>query len=74
MRAVLTTRGSAVIIPATSVQIWISRAPTPRPMMAAVKSLPPRPRVVISPRLFRAMNPVTTGSFRALFSRLRTIP
>src|SRR5579885_105120 len=41
--------GSAVSMPSTSVQIWISAAPMPAPAMEAVKSDPPRPSVVVTP-------------------------
>jgi hypothetical protein len=48
-RASGTMRGSALITPSTSVQIWISAAPSAAPKIAAEKSLPPRPSVVMLP-------------------------
>ena len=48
-RAPGTIRGSAVIMPSTSVQIWTSSAPRAAPTMAAEKSDPSLPRVVVTP-------------------------
>src|SRR5665648_151136 len=59
--AVGTIRGSVVRIPCTSFHNQISSAPTAAPTIAALKSDPPRPRVVIIPDLFIPMNPVITG-------------
>ncbi|OQC73718.1 MAG: hypothetical protein BWX44_01351 [Spirochaetes bacterium ADurb.Bin001] len=56
-----TARGSAVIIPSTSVHIWISSASRQAAKMLAVKSDPPRPRVVVIPSIVEAINPVTTA-------------
>ena len=53
-----TRRGSADSTPSTSVQMWISDAPSSAPKMEAEKSLPFRPRVVCTPRRSEAMNPV----------------
>ena len=60
------TVGSAVSMPSTSVQIWISSAPMPAPTMDAVKSDPPRPSVVVTPCSVAPMNPpITTTRSRA---------
>ena len=61
-RASGTTDGSAVMTPSTSVQIWISSAPTPAPAMEALKSEPPRPSVDGRPSAVRAMNPPITAT------------
>ena len=52
--------GSAVSMPSTSVQIWISSAPMPAPTMEAVKSDPPRPSVVVTPSSVEPMKPPIT--------------
>ena len=54
------SRGSVVIMPSTSVQISIRRASSAAPMMAAEKSDPPRPSVVVTPAAFAAMKPPIT--------------
>ncbi len=56
-----TRRGSADITPSTSVQIWISAAPSSAPKIEAEKSLPLRPSVVCTPRASAAMKPVMTS-------------
>mmetsp|Transcript_17243 Transcript_17243/g.51675 ORF Transcript_17243/g.51675 Transcript_17243/m.51675 type:complete len:203 (+) Transcript_17243:300-908(+) len=50
-----TTRGSVVMMPSTSFQIWISEASTAAPMTVAVRSEPSRPSVVMVPSLSWAM-------------------
>jgi hypothetical protein len=57
IRALLVNRGSAVIIPLTSVHISNTVALTADAIMAAVKSEPPRPSVVVTPFLSVATNP-----------------
>ena len=57
-----TTRGSTVIIPSTSVQIWISSAGRRAPTIDALKSEPPRPSVVETPFRVAPMKPETTGT------------
>src|SRR6185437_10705903 len=61
-RAPDTTRGSAVSMPSTSVQISMASAPNAAPRSAALKSPPPRPMVVVTPAGERPMNPPTTGT------------
>ena len=56
-RASATTRGSTVIIPSTSVQIWISSAPSAAPSSDADQSDPPRPSVVVAPSRVAPMKP-----------------
>ena len=61
VRAAGTTRGSAVSTPDTSVQIWISRAPTAAPTNAAVYPSRSRPSVVVvTPLAVAAMKPPST--------------
>ena len=55
-----TIDGSAVRIPSTSVQIWISSASRSDPMSAAEWSDPPRPIVVVMPLGVAPMNPCVT--------------
>jgi len=61
VRAEATRRGSALIKPSTSVQIWISSASSAIPSTAAVVSEPPRPSVVVCPSRLAPMNPPTIG-------------
>jgi len=61
VRASGTMRGSAVITPSTSVQIQTSCAGSVRPRIAAVRSLLPRPSVVVAPSGVEPIKPVTTG-------------
>src|SRR6266446_737609 len=55
-------RGSVVIMPSTSVQISMRSAFKPAPKMAAEKSDPPRPMVVVTPARLEPMNPPITGT------------
>ncbi len=48
-------------MPSTSVQIWISAAPRHAPTIAAEKSEPPRPSVVVTPSRVAPTNPPITG-------------
>ena len=48
-------------MPSTSVQIWISDAPRHAPTIAAEKSEPPRPSVVVTPVAVAPTNPPITG-------------
>ena len=57
-----TDLGSVVIMPSTSVQISIFSAPNPAPTMAAEKSDPPRPIVVVIPARFAPIKPPITGT------------
>ena len=54
--------GSAVSMPSTSVQIWISPTSRHAPTIAAEKSEPPRPSVVVTPAGVDAMKPPRTGT------------
>jgi len=54
--------GSVVIIPSTSVHISMRSALKPAPTMAALKSDPPRPSVVLMPSCVAAINPPITGT------------
>ena len=57
--------GVGVNMPSTSVQIWISGADA-RATIEAVKSEPPRPRVVATLSMVEPMNPaMTTTEWRA---------
>ena len=58
--------GSVVRMPSTSVQISMRSAPSPAPKMAAEKSEPPRPIVVVMPARLAAMKPPMTGTCPAL--------
>src|SRR5215204_3173708 len=49
-------------MPSTSVQIWISRASSAAPMIAAEKSEPPRPSVVVTPSLVAPTKPARTAT------------
>ena len=55
-------RGSVVIMPSTSVQISIREAFSSPPAIAAVKSEPPRPRVVEMPSRVEPIKPPITGT------------
>mmetsp|Transcript_22077 Transcript_22077/g.46104 ORF Transcript_22077/g.46104 Transcript_22077/m.46104 type:complete len:244 (+) Transcript_22077:670-1401(+) len=55
-----TIRGSQDIMPSTSFQTCTSSRPHAAPMVVAVRSEPPRPRVVILPLTSWPMKPVTT--------------
>lgn len=61
VQASLTKRGSTVITPSTSVHIQTSFAFNALPMIAAEKSLPPRPSVVVTPSGVAEMKPVIIG-------------
>ena len=68
-----TTRGSAVIMPPTSVQISTALAPRATPKIDALQSEPPLPSVVVSPCGVAPMNPPATGiSPRAQAGRRRS--
>ena len=58
-------RGSVVMMPLTSVHISMAPARSPPPTSAAVKSLPPRPSVVVIPSVVAPMKPPITGVFPA---------
>src|SRR5205814_1096390 len=70
-RACLQRLGSVVIIPSTSVHISMRSASSPAPTMAAVKSDPPRPMVVVTPSRVDPMKPPITGT-RVLSNSGRT--
>ena len=74
--AAFTTAGSALITPSVSLQISTSSAPSAAATSVAVRSLPLRPIVVISPASSFATNPVTigttpAGTFSANAARIR---
>ena len=56
-----TSRGSALMMPSTSVQIHSSAASRAAARIDAEKSEPPRPSVVGRPSAVAPLNPVTTG-------------
>ena len=58
VNALFTRRGSDVRTPSTSVHISIASAPNPAAKIAAVKSDPPLPKVVVRPPFEEAMKPV----------------
>ena len=60
LRALVTTRGSAVNTPGTSVKMSHSRAPSAEARAIAVASEPPRPSVVTSPWPDMPWNPATS--------------
>src|SRR5699024_12687158 len=68
-----TTRGSAVIIPSTSVKISTLSARNDAPNAAAVVSLPPRPIVLISPSSVLPWKPATTTT-SCVFSSCLILP
>ncbi len=67
-RASVTRRGSAVRIPGTSFHSTTRRAPSARESSVAVRSVPPRPSVVMLPSGARPMKPGTTAIVPALTS------
>ena len=69
MRALFVSRGSAVIIPLTSVHISSTLALTADAIIAAVKSEPPRPSVVVTPFLSVATKPGNINNEEACDSK-----
>jgi len=67
-------RGSVVIMPSTSVQISMRSALRPAPKIAAEKSEPPRPIVVVMPARFGADESAHHCNFPGVDQRLDLLP